>query len=211
MQTTADFHDHIANPCFPHPDRLFEHAAAFDTAVDMFDAHPSPSDLPIVLFLFWRQLSPARLLRRLDDVYSLQCERLKAQVLQQMTPCRQRIGRRVGHALVVDASRLGLTQKEDAQRRVDQQEVFEHVPLFLAAIARFLFSRVLGAWDGSLGAVMTKRGATAGVVAGTSANAADANARGGNSPPSRWRKASTLRQGASPKVRKVLRNTGNRT
>ena len=51
MQRTADFHHHVANPVFPHPDGLFEHAAAFDTAVDMFDAHPPPSDLPIARFL----------------------------------------------------------------------------------------------------------------------------------------------------------------
>src|SRR5712691_5988873 len=211
MQGTADFHHHVAHAVFPHPDGLFEHAAAFDTAIDMFDAHPSPSNLPVVRFLFWRQLFPARLLRGLDDIHALQRERLKAQVLQQLAPSRKRIRCRVGHALVVDAARLGLTQEQDAQRSVDQQEVFQHMPLFLPAIARFLFSRIFGARDGSFGAVMTKRGAAAGVAAWTAADGADAKGRGGNSPPRRWRKASTLRQGASPKLRKVLRSTGSKT
>jgi len=128
-----------------------------------------------------------------------------------MTPRRQRIRRRVRNALVVDAARVGITQEQNAQRRVDEQDVFQHVPLFLAAIARFLFSRVCGARDGSLGAVMTKRGGAAGGRAWAASDAANANGRGGNAPPSRWRKASTLRQGASPTVRRVLRNTGSKT
>src|SRR5438128_3631445 len=207
MQGTADFHHHVAHPLFPHPDGLFEHAAAFDTAMYIFNAHPSPRYLAIARFLLLGQLLPARLLRRLEDVHALQREGLKTRVLQQVTPSRQRIRCRVGDALVVDASRMGLTQKQDAQRGVDQQEVFQHVALFLAAIARFLWSWSLGARDGALGTVMTKRGAGAG---GSSASE-DASNRGGASTPKRWRKASTVRQGASPKARRVLRNTGSNT
>jgi hypothetical protein len=211
MQCTADFHHHITHPVFPHPDGLFEHAAAFDTAINMFDAHPAPRDLPVVRFLYRRQLFPARLLCRLEDLHALQREPLKAQVLQQLTPSRQWIRGRIGQALVVDAPRMGLTQEHDAQRGVDQQQVFQHMPLFLAAITRLLFSRVCGARDGSLGAIMTKRGAASGGAAWTASDGADAKGTGGHSPPRRARKASTLRQGASPKVRKVLRSTGSKT
>ena len=211
MQCTADFHHHVTYPIFPHPDSLFEHAAAFDTTIDMFDAHSAPSNRLVVCFLFWCQRFPAWLLRWLDDVHALQREPLKAQVLQQLAPCRQRIRCRVGHALVVDASRLGLTQEQDAQLGVDQQEIFHHMPLFLPTIARALFRRIGGAWDGSFGAVMTKRGAAAGGAAWTASNGVNATGRGGALPPRRWRKASTLRQGASPKVRKVVRSTGSKT
>ena len=203
MQCTADFHHHIANPVFPHPDGLLKHAAAFDTALDMFDAHPSPRNRAVVRFLFWGQLVPARFLRWLDDVHALQREPLKAQVLQQLTPSRKWIRGRIGHALVVDAARRGLTQEHDAQRGIDQQEVFQPMPLFLPARARLLFRRIVGARDGSFGAVMTKRGMASGVAAGTASDRADAKGTGGNSSPRHWRKASTLRQGASPKVRKV--------
>ena len=211
MQSTADFHHHVANPFFPQPDRLFEHAAAFDTAVDMFDSHPSPRYLSIGRFLLRRQLLASRLLHRLDDFHAIQHERLKAQILKQVTPSWQRIRCRVCNALVMDTSLMGLTQEQNAQRRVDQQDVFQHVPLFLAAIASFRFSRVCGARDGSLGAVMTKRGAAGGVAAWASSDLDDASGRGGHSTPSRWRKASKLRQGASPKVRRMLRNTGSKT
>ena len=62
MQRTADFHHHVAHPGFPHPNGLFEHAAALHTTIDMFDAHSAPRDLPVVRFLRGRQLVPAGLL-----------------------------------------------------------------------------------------------------------------------------------------------------
>jgi hypothetical protein len=48
MQRTADFHHHVANPGFPCTNGLLKHAATFDAAVDMFDAHPSPSEPPML-------------------------------------------------------------------------------------------------------------------------------------------------------------------
>jgi hypothetical protein len=211
MQTTADFHHHVAYPRFPQPDRLFEHPATFDTAVDMFDAHASPRDLTVSLFLLRRQLLPARLFRRLDNFHALQRERLTAHILQEVTPRRKRIRRRVRNALVMDTALMGRTQEQNAQRGVDQQDVFQHVSLFLAAITRFLFSRIVGARNGALGAVMTKRGAAVGVAAWPSSSGDTSNGRGGPSIPRRSRKASIVRQGASPKRRSVLRNTGSKT
>ena len=60
----------------------------------------------------------------------------------------------------------GGTQKEDRQGGIDEQEVFQGVLLFLAAIVERLFSRVRGARDGSLGAVMAKRGGVVSVASG---------------------------------------------
>jgi hypothetical protein len=110
----------------------------------------------------------------------------------------------------MDTTRMRLAQEEDTQGPIDQEEVFQHVPLVLAAITRLLFSRVVGARDGSLGAIMRKRGSAAG--AAWSSSAGDASrGRNGTSIPRRSRKASTRRQGASPKVRRVFRNTGSKT
>ena len=57
------------------------------------------------------------------------------------------------------------------------------MPLFLPAIARFLFRRIVGARDGSFGAVMTKRGEASGWAAWTASDGADVKGKGGNSPP----------------------------
>ena len=75
---------------------------------------------------------------------------------------------------------------------------------FLAAIAAFLFIRVLGAWDASLGTIVTKRGclsveSDAGVSKSVKARA------------KRCVNATSERVGASPSVRKLLRRTGKRT
>jgi hypothetical protein len=207
MQGATDFHHHVATPGCPYPDGLFAHAAAFDTAGDLFTAHPSPSQFPMTRLLGARQGLPAWLLHRLHDVHALQRQGLKAPILPQATADRQRIRGRVSEALIMDASRMSLTQEQEAERRLDQENVFPHVPLVLAAITRFLFSRILGAWDGALGAVMTTRG-----TVWTASAGAEAISRGGpSSIPRRSRQASIRRQGASPKVRRVLRHTGSNT
>src|SRR5262249_18989633 len=131
--------------------------------------------------------------------------------LQEMTPRWQGIRGRISQTLVMDAARSRLTQEDDAQRGIDQQQIFQHMPLCLAAITRFLFSRVCGARDGSLGAIMTKRGAAAGVVAWMLAEGANGIGRSSPAPSRWWRKVSMLRHGASPKVRKVFCNTGSKT
>ena len=66
----------------------------------------------------------------------------------------------------MDVISIGVTQEKDEEEGIDQQDIFHRMVFFLAAITRFLFSRVLGADDASLGAVMGKRG-DAGATVGT--------------------------------------------
>jgi hypothetical protein len=61
---------------------------------------------------------------------------------------------------------MGVAQKEDHEEGIDQQDIFYGVVFFLAAITRFLCSRVLGADNPSFRPVMGKRG-EAGAAAGT--------------------------------------------
>jgi hypothetical protein len=211
MQCTTDVHDHVADAVFPQPDGFFEHTATFDAAVDRLDAHPAPSELPMACCLGARQRFPTRLLRWLEDVHPLQRERLKAQILQPLAPRRQRIRRGVGDTLVMQTAGMRLTQEQHPPGGIDQQDVFEPMPLVLAAIGSVRFSRVLGAWHGSLGTVMTKRGAPGGGAARL-ASAGDASrGSGGISTPRWWHKASTRREGASPKARRALHHTGSKT
>ena len=57
----------------------------------------------------------------------------------------------------MDTAAVGVAQKEDDEERIDEQDIFDGVVLFLAAIARGC-SEVLGADDAPLGAVMGKGG-----------------------------------------------------
>jgi hypothetical protein len=66
----------------------------------------------------------------------------------------------------MDTAAVGIAQQEDQEEGIDEQNIFDRVVLFLAALTCRLCRRVLGADDAPLGAVMGKRGA-AGVAVGT--------------------------------------------
>src|SRR5215216_6510853 len=66
----------------------------------------------------------------------------------------------------MDTAAVGITEEENQQQRIDQQDIFYRVVFFLAAITRGLFNRVLGADDPPFRAIMGKRGDT-GATAGT--------------------------------------------
>ena len=51
---------------------------------------------------------------------------------------------------------IGIAQKEDREEGIHEQDIFDGVISFLAAITRLLFNRVLGADDASFGPVMGK-------------------------------------------------------
>src|SRR2546429_1477693 len=105
----------------------------------------------------------------------------------------------------MNAAAVGVTEKEDREQRVDQQDIFYRMVFFLAAITVFLCSRVLGADDASLGAVMGKRGASGvatGAVttgAGSAASGVTRVAASASATPKRCAKAVRERAGASPR------------
>src|SRR5262245_56809158 len=117
----------------------------------------------------------------------------------------------------MDTAAIGVAQEEDQEEGIDQQDIFDRVVSFLAAITRFLFNRVLGADDAPFGPVMGKRG-EAGAAAGAaprgtgfSSSGATTGAASAAETPSRWASAASERVGASPKVRSAARRAGRRT
>src|SRR5215467_14093039 len=58
----------------------------------------------------------------------------------------------------MDTAAAGGAQKEDDEERIDEQDIFDRVISFLAAITVRLCSRVLGADKAPFGPVMGKRG-----------------------------------------------------
>jgi hypothetical protein len=117
----------------------------------------------------------------------------------------------------MDTASRGLAQEEDGEEGIDEQDIFDGMVLFLAAIPRGLFSRVLGADHAPFRPIMGKRGnAAAGV--GPVTTGADASSRGAtivaasaSETPQRWAKAVRERAGASPRVRSAVRRAGRRT
>jgi hypothetical protein len=212
MQRTADFHDQITDARLPEAAGLMDNAAALDAAVDVLDADAPAGEAPIRRFLRTREVPPPRLPGRHDDLDVVERERQEAQILEQSAACGQGIRCGIGNPLIMGAPRIGGTEKEDRECRIDQQHVLYRVAFFLAAITARLLSRILGTPDAPLGTIMAKRGeagASAGIgdpSIGTTRAAASASAT-----PRRWAKAAKDRLGASPSVRSVACRTANKT
>src|SRR3989442_9099593 len=151
------------------------------------------------------------------DLHLRECERQEAQILQQPAPRGQGRGRRVSNGLIMDATAIGVAEEEDREQGIDQENIFYRMVLFLAAITRGLFSRVLGADDAPFRPVMGKRGDT-GAAAGTVAKGAGASSSGATTvaasaseTPSRCARAVRERAGASSRVRSAASSAGNST
>src|SRR3989442_11038354 len=117
----------------------------------------------------------------------------------------------------MDAATVCRTEKEDREQSIHEQDIFDRVVLFLAAITLGLLSGVWGADDPPFGPVMGKRG-DAGVAAGTAATGAGSSSSGtttvaasASEPPSRCARAAWERVGASPRVRNAASSAGKST
>ena len=135
----------------------------------------------------------------------------------QPTPSREWVGGGLRDAQIMDTAAVGVAQKEDDEERIDEQDIFDGVVFFLPAITLLLFSRVLGADDAPLGAVMGKRGA-AGAAVGTATTGAGFSSSGvttvaasASETPSCWARAIKERAGASPRVCRAANSAGKRT
>ena len=214
VQGTAEFHHQITDPVFPEAEAVLHDTAALDTAVDMLDPPPLVERLVRTLLL-QRQLLATGLLRRHEDHHLRERERQETQILQEPAPRRPGRGRRVPNGLIMGAAAIGVAQEEDEKQGVDQQDIFDGVVLFLAAITLGLCRRVLGADDASFGAVMGKRGdggpATGAEGGGASASGTLIAAASASETPSRCARAVRERAGASPRVRSAASSAGKST
>jgi len=115
------------------------------------------------------------------------------------------------------AAAVGVAQEEDAEEGIDQQDIFDRVVSFLAALTRLLFTRVVGADDAPFGPVMGTRG-EAGTAAGMGTTGVGSSASGvttvaaaASETPRRWARAARERAGASPRAHSAASNAGHRT
>jgi hypothetical protein len=216
MQRTADFHDQIPDARFPKTIGVVDDATALHAAVDVLDAHATACNPPVRGFLRARKFPAPRLLGRHDHLDVRQRKRQEPQILKQPAARGQGVGRGIRNPLIVGAAGVGLTEKENGQRGVDQQDVFHRVALFLAAIRARLLSRILGTSDAPFRPIMPKRGET-GAGAGGSLGVGGPDGGRTIAPtsasvtPRRWANAVKDRVGASPKARRVVCSTPKRT
>src|SRR5215510_15001896 len=103
----------------------------------------------------------------------------------------------------MDVAAVGVTEKEDGEQGIHEQDIFHRMVFFLAAITLGLFRRVLGANNPPLSALMGKRGDAGAVARGTgsSSRGGMTDAASASETPSRWARAVGERAGASPRVR----------
>src|SRR5262245_17442634 len=120
MQPTASFHNQVADTGLSETIGVMDNATTLDAADDMLDAHATARNPSIAGFLHSREGSAPWLFGRHDDLDVVEGERQEAQILEQPTARRQGVGRRISDALIVGAAGIGLTQKEDRERRVDE-------------------------------------------------------------------------------------------
>jgi hypothetical protein len=113
VQGTAELHHEIAHARLPQADPVFHHATTLHAAVDMLDPQPPLVERLVGPLLLQGQHRTAWLLRRHEDRHLRERERQEAQILQQPTPSRERVGGGLSDAQIMDTTAVGVVQKED--------------------------------------------------------------------------------------------------
>jgi hypothetical protein len=113
----------------------------------------------------------------------------------------------------MDTATVGVTEKEDREEGMHEQDIFDGVISFLPALTRLLFSSVLGADDAPFRPVMGKRGAAGAPAtdAVSSSSAPPTLAASASETPRRWARAARERAGASPRARSAASSAGKST
>jgi hypothetical protein len=220
MPRTADFHDQIADARLAETAGVVDDATALDATVDRRDAHAAAGDASLRGFVCARQGPAPRRLRRHEHLAVVERARQEAAVLAQPAPRGSRVGRRLGHPLLVWAAGVGVPPNEARERGVDQEHMLPRVARFLAAITARRRSRGLGGREAPCGAIVANRGKM-----GPAVGAAVGGAAGVGGPsvgttiavasaaatPRRCASSATARVGASPSTRRVAGRRTNRT
>ena len=113
-------------------------AAALDTTVDVLDPQPPLVERLVGQVLLPRELMITGFLGRHEDLHFRERERQEAQILQQPTPSREGVGAGLCDAQIMGAAAIGVTEEEDDEQSIHEQDIFYCMVLFLAAITRWL-------------------------------------------------------------------------
>ena len=134
MQGTAQGPRESADALLPQADPVFDEATALDTAGDRLDPPPPRVERLVRPVLRQRECLAARLLGRHEDRHLGQRARQEAQILQE--PALRGPGGRGGFSdtLRVHMHCRGLAEEEEREESIDQEDIFDYVIFFLAAL-----------------------------------------------------------------------------
>src|SRR5262249_23810253 len=120
VQGTAEFHHQVTDPLLPQADAVLHDTTALDAAVDMLDPEPPVVGRLVGQVLLQGQLRTAGLLRRHEDLDLWEREGQEAQILQQPTPGRERVGGGLRDAQIMGTTAVRVAQEEDDEERIDE-------------------------------------------------------------------------------------------
>jgi len=146
----------------PVTDDIVNDPIDLHTTNTVLDQYPDVRDPLIVRSFLSTQCAAFRLLLRLKDRYSRQCEALKATILPQYTALRQTILGFVCNPLIMHASCIRGAQEADPAPRIDQQHILDCMVFLLAAVVDFLLVGIFRARYRTFGSIVTKKGGASG-------------------------------------------------
>jgi len=156
MQSTTYFHHYIANVISSQAYPPCDNCTAFDTTDNVLNPHTPSCNQPVFDLLIFGQLAAFGLLVWDSYPHTIEREAQKTEILDQFAACGQWIKCHVSQRFVMHPTLNCVAQKLNACQAIHEHVVLDRVALFLAAIVVRLFRRVLGARDGSLGAIVKK-------------------------------------------------------
>src|SRR5215475_6075250 len=120
VQRTAEFHHQITDTLLPQAHAVFHDATPLDAAVDMLDTEPPLVERVVGQVLLQGQLPTSGLLRRHEDLHLREREGQEAQILQQPTASRERVGSGLRNTQIMGTAAVGVAQKEDDKESIDE-------------------------------------------------------------------------------------------
>ena len=102
--------------------------------------------------------SIARLLLRLHDLHARQVKSLKSGILIEYTRCREGISRFVRDTFIVHLSFIGIAQKVNRAKLIDNKNILRRMPFLLAAVIQLSVNFVAWTANGTFYSVMDKKG-----------------------------------------------------
>jgi hypothetical protein len=158
MQSTTRLHNDVANTVLQEAYLVFHNAVSFYATNRVFDTDSDGRDRTIGRFFLWGEFTAPWFFLGLDDGNPSESKTLEPHILIETTPAGEGIACQMHEAFIMRLTLKGVAQEADVTGRIEYEEVFDRVALFLATVVFLLLLGIGRAVDGSLRAIMPTRG-----------------------------------------------------